>query len=140
MVASLLVTCQYLKVILARFWSGHHGQILLGSTTSDLSEPYGNLVQDSGQVTMAKSCLVAPLVTCQNRMVILARFWSGHYGQILPLRLPMNLTRFCVCRSLGFLRCVLSSSSFSGVIFFYLKVPALGLIQIMLRSSNCMLV
>ena len=31
---------------------------------------------------MAKSCLVASLVTCQNLIVILARFWSGHYGQI----------------------------------------------------------
>ena len=30
-------------IILARFWSGHHGQILPGSMTSDLSEPYGNL-------------------------------------------------------------------------------------------------
>ena len=42
MVASL-VTCQNLMVILARFWSGHYGQILHGSITSDLSEPYGNL-------------------------------------------------------------------------------------------------
>ena len=32
-----------LSVILARFWSGHHGQILHGSITTDLSEPYGNL-------------------------------------------------------------------------------------------------
>ena len=43
---------------------------------------------------MAKSCLVSSSVTYQNLMVILAKFWSGHYGQILPLRLPMNLTRF----------------------------------------------
>ena len=28
---------------LARFRSGHHGQILPGSITNDLSEPYGNL-------------------------------------------------------------------------------------------------
>ena len=42
MVASL-VTWQNLMVILARFWSGHHGQILHGSITSDLPEPYGNL-------------------------------------------------------------------------------------------------
>ena len=42
MVASL-VTCQNLMVTLAIFWSGHHGQILHGSITSDLSEPYGNL-------------------------------------------------------------------------------------------------
>ena len=51
--------------------------------------------QDSDRVTMAKSCLVASLVTCLNLMIILARFWSGHYGLIfLPVRLPMNLTRF----------------------------------------------
>ena len=41
MVASM--TCQNLMVILARFWSGHHGQILCGSITDDLSEPYDNL-------------------------------------------------------------------------------------------------
>ena len=38
-----LVTYQNLMEILARSWSGHHGQILRGSITSDLSEPYGNL-------------------------------------------------------------------------------------------------
>ena len=42
LVASL-VTCQKLMVILARFWSDHHGQILHGSITSDLSERYDNL-------------------------------------------------------------------------------------------------
>ena len=42
LVASLK-TCQNLMVILARFWSGDYGQILPGSITSDLSEPYGNL-------------------------------------------------------------------------------------------------
>ena len=46
-------------VILARFWSGDYGQILPGSITSDLSEPYGN----SGCVTKAKSCLVASLAS-----------------------------------------------------------------------------
>ena len=38
-----LVPCQNLMVILARFLLGHHGQILPGSITSDLSEPYDNL-------------------------------------------------------------------------------------------------
>ena len=38
-----LMTCQNLTVILARFWSGHHGLILHGSMTSDLSKPNGNL-------------------------------------------------------------------------------------------------
>ena len=42
MVASL-VTYQNLMIILARLWLGHHGQILPGSITSDLSEPYDNL-------------------------------------------------------------------------------------------------
>ena len=32
---------------------------------------------------MAKSCLVASLVTCQNLMVILARLRLGYHGQIL---------------------------------------------------------
>ena len=42
-VVASLVTCQNVMVILARFWSGLHGQILSGSITSDLSESYGNL-------------------------------------------------------------------------------------------------
>ena len=91
MVASL-VTCQNLMVILARFWSGHHGQILHGSITSDLSQPYGNLGKILVRVTMAKSCLVVSLVTCQNLMVILARFWSGHHGQILPGSITSDLS------------------------------------------------
>ena len=41
-------------VMLERFWSGLHGQILPGSITSDLSEPYGNLskilVNHHGQI------------------------------------------------------------------------------------------
>ena len=69
MVASLM-SCRNLIVILARFWSGHHGQILPGSITSDLPEPYGNLgkilvslplpnltfksLKDYGQITLAK--------------------------------------------------------------------------------------
>ena len=38
-----IVTCLNLMVILARFCLCHQGQILPGSITSDLSEPYGNL-------------------------------------------------------------------------------------------------
>ena len=41
---------------------------------------------------MAKSCVVASLVTCQNLMVILARFWSGHYGQILHGSITSDLS------------------------------------------------
>ena len=62
MVASL-VTCQNLMAILARLWSGYHGQIL-----------------------------VASLVTCQNLMVILARFWSFHHGKILPGSITSDLS------------------------------------------------
>ena len=46
MVASL-VTCQNLMVILARFISGHHGQILQGGITNDLSEHYGKVDEPS---------------------------------------------------------------------------------------------
>ena len=88
-----LETCQNLMVIMARFWSGHHGQILRGSITSDLSEPYGNLGKIFNcQVTIAKSCVVASLVTCQNLMVILARFRSGHHGQILRGSITSDLS------------------------------------------------
>ena len=31
---------------------------------------------------MAKPFMVASLITCQNLMIILARFWPGHHGQI----------------------------------------------------------
>ena len=41
---------------------------------------------------MAKSCLVASLVTCHNFMIILARFWSGHYGQILSGSITSDLS------------------------------------------------
>ena len=57
MVASLK-TCQNLIIILARFWSGHHGQILPGSITSDLTEPYGNLGKIKGQF--------GPILACWN--------------------------------------------------------------------------
>ena len=63
MVASLM-TCQNLMIILARFWSGHHGQILHGSITNDLSEPYDNL----------------------------GKFWSRHHGQILPGSITNDLS------------------------------------------------
>ena len=59
MVASL-VTCQNLVVILARLWSGYHGQILHGSITSDLS--------------------------------VLVRVWSGYHGQILPGSITSDLS------------------------------------------------
>ena len=42
---------------------------------------------------MAKSCLVASLMTCQNLMIILARFWSGHHGQILPGSITSDLSQ-----------------------------------------------
>ena len=41
---------------------------------------------------MAKSCVVASLVTCQNLMVILARFWSGYHGLILPDSITSDLS------------------------------------------------
>ena len=41
---------------------------------------------------MAKSCLVASLVTCQKRMVILARFWSDHHDQILHGSITSDLS------------------------------------------------
>ena len=44
---------------------------------------------------MAKSCVVVSLMTCQNVMVILARFWSGHYGQILPGSITNELSEPC---------------------------------------------
>ena len=59
MVASL-VTCQNLMIILARFWSGHHGQILRGSITSDLPEPYGNLGKILVRSLWPNSCMVKP--------------------------------------------------------------------------------
>ena len=63
MVASL---SHNLMIILARFWSGHHDQVLPD--------------------------VVASLVTCQNLIIILARFWSGHHGQILPGSITSNLS------------------------------------------------
>ena len=77
--------------ILARYWSGHHGQILRGSSLVTCQNRMVKSWQDTGRVIMAKSCLVASLVTCQNLMVILARFWSGHHGQILRGSITSNL-------------------------------------------------
>ena len=46
---------------------------------------------------MAKSCVVASLVICQNLMVILAKFWSGHYGQILAWWNLFRLDKILPC-------------------------------------------
>ena len=73
LVASL-VTCQKLLIFLARFWSGHHGQILRSLVT------YGQILPGS------------IIVTCQNLMVILARFWSHHHGQILHGSITSDLS------------------------------------------------
>ena len=74
---------QNLMIILARFWSNHHGQILHGSITSDFPEPYDNLGKILVRSHHGQIFMVALLVTCQNLMIILARFWSNHHGQIL---------------------------------------------------------
>ena len=90
MVASLVIY-QYLMIILARFWSGHHGQILHGSITNDLSEPYDNL----GKILVRSpwpNRMVASLVIYQYLMIILARFWSGHHGQILHGSITSDLS------------------------------------------------
>ena len=48
--------------------------------------------EDFGQINMAKSCVVASLMTCQNLMVILAIFWSGYHCQILPGSITSDLS------------------------------------------------
>ena len=53
-VVASLRTFQNLMITLARFWSGHHGQILHGSITSDLPEPYDNL----GKILVRSLCKI----------------------------------------------------------------------------------
>ena len=100
---------------LARFMSGHHGQILPGRITNDLSEPYGNLGKilvwsvwlnlafktshELDKILVQLFCLSICRLAwiCHNLAIIFERLWSDHFRQILACWNLFRLDKILPC-------------------------------------------